>query len=165
MRDSITIRYTHGLGIDQPLSLIRNGKRVIPHANVRGLYFDFTDDTGVRLCPPTKLCSIAVLGSALKTSSYQTPLDPGNLRSKTWYGSLVMGSTDPNGLMYRRNRYYNPETGRFTQMRKLTGRPPCCHIRPDAPFIRNRIAVNPQAHLTPIPQHLLNRYTTRLPSP
>jgi RHS repeat-associated protein len=116
VRDSITVRYTHGLGIDQPLSLIRNGKRVIPHTNVRGLYFDFTDDTGVRLCPPTKLCSIAVLGSALKTSSYRTPLDPSNLRSKTWYGSLVMGSTDPNGLMYRRNRYYNPETGRFTQM-------------------------------------------------
>jgi RHS repeat-associated protein len=30
-------------------------------------------------------------------------------------GSLVQSSEDASGLMYRRNRYYDPKTGRFTQ--------------------------------------------------
>ena len=32
-----------------------------------------------------------------------------------WIGSLVTGQQDATGLMYRRNRYYNPATGQFTQ--------------------------------------------------
>ena len=32
-----------------------------------------------------------------------------------WLGSLTTGMTDGSGLQYRRNRYYDPETGRFTQ--------------------------------------------------
>jgi len=32
-----------------------------------------------------------------------------------WYGSLVINQTDATGLLFRRNRYYNPQTGQFTQ--------------------------------------------------
>ncbi|MCA1790185.1 MAG: RHS repeat-associated core domain-containing protein, partial [Thioalkalivibrio sp.] len=32
-----------------------------------------------------------------------------------WYGSLSVGMRDASGQMYRRNRYYNPQTGQFTQ--------------------------------------------------
>jgi RHS repeat-associated protein len=32
-----------------------------------------------------------------------------------WMGSLAYGSRDASGLHYRRNRFYNAETGRFTQ--------------------------------------------------
>jgi len=33
----------------------------------------------------------------------------------TWMGSLVLDNQDASGLMYRRNRYYDPHAGRFTQ--------------------------------------------------
>ncbi|MCA1792265.1 MAG: RHS repeat-associated core domain-containing protein, partial [Thioalkalivibrio sp.] len=32
-----------------------------------------------------------------------------------WYGSLSVGMRDASGQMYMRNRYYNPQTGQFTQ--------------------------------------------------
>ncbi|MDR0787462.1 MAG: hypothetical protein LBG44_06305 [Gemmatimonadota bacterium] len=39
--------------------------------------------------------------------------DPYRLRP--WYGSLIMGQADASGLSYRRNRYYSPVSGQFTQ--------------------------------------------------
>jgi len=33
----------------------------------------------------------------------------------TWLGSLLYNKTDGNGLLYMRNRYYDPQTGQFTQ--------------------------------------------------
>ena len=39
----------------------------------------------------------------------------GDLLSKAWAGSLVQDKRDASGLMYRRNRYFDPGTGRFTQ--------------------------------------------------
>jgi RHS repeat-associated protein len=33
----------------------------------------------------------------------------------TWMGSLVQDNQDASGLMYRRNRFYDPKSGRFTQ--------------------------------------------------
>ena len=32
-----------------------------------------------------------------------------------WLGGLLNEQMDASGLMYRRNRYYDPQTGRFTQ--------------------------------------------------
>jgi RHS repeat-associated protein len=32
-----------------------------------------------------------------------------------WYGTLIGGMTDASGYLYRRNRYADPKTGRFTQ--------------------------------------------------
>src|SRR5690606_14584836 len=32
-----------------------------------------------------------------------------------WWGALVEDQKDATGLLYRRNRYYDPQTGRFTQ--------------------------------------------------
>lgn len=40
---------------------------------------------------------------------------PGFYGPRGWMGSLIHGSRDASGLYYRRNRYYDPETGRFTQ--------------------------------------------------
>ncbi len=37
------------------------------------------------------------------------------MERQTWYGSLIEEKTDDSGLMYMRNRYYNPATGIFTQ--------------------------------------------------
>jgi RHS repeat-associated protein len=33
----------------------------------------------------------------------------------SWMGSLVQDNQDASGLMYRRNRFYDPKSGRFTQ--------------------------------------------------
>jgi RHS repeat-associated protein len=32
-----------------------------------------------------------------------------------WMGGLLEGQRDAGGLMYMRNRYYDPKTGQFTQ--------------------------------------------------
>jgi RHS repeat-associated protein len=34
---------------------------------------------------------------------------------QNWFGGLVDGMRDASGLMYMRNRYYNPASGQFTQ--------------------------------------------------
>ena len=47
--------------------------------------------------------STALLG---KSSPYQSP---------QWWGSVLMNMQDASGQLYRRNRYYDPATGRFTQ--------------------------------------------------
>jgi RHS repeat-associated protein len=33
----------------------------------------------------------------------------------TWWGGLITEKADPSGYKYMRNRYYNPQTGQFTQ--------------------------------------------------
>jgi RHS repeat-associated protein len=39
----------------------------------------------------------------------------GDATGGDWVGSLVPGMQDASGLLYKRNRYYNPQTGQFTQ--------------------------------------------------
>jgi len=40
---------------------------------------------------------------------------PGKREPPAWFGSLIGGNRDQSGLRYRRNRYYDPATGQFTQ--------------------------------------------------
>jgi RHS repeat-associated protein len=107
------VAYTHGPGIDAPLDLIRmdyNGSDyvVIPHTNWRGEYGAGTD-----------------LAGTLYTFDFQWPADFryafgddhgfGDRPLPEWFGSLIQGKRDQTGLMYMRNRYYDPNSGRFTQ--------------------------------------------------
>jgi RHS repeat-associated protein len=39
----------------------------------------------------------------------------GSVPANSWWGSLALDQRDATGLLYRRNRYYDPQTGRFTQ--------------------------------------------------
>lgn len=39
----------------------------------------------------------------------------GDATGGDWLGSLIPGIQDASGLLYRRNRYYDPQTGQFTQ--------------------------------------------------
>lgn len=40
---------------------------------------------------------------------------PRRPRTRVWHGTLLQDEADGSGLNYRRNRYYDPATGRFTQ--------------------------------------------------
>jgi RHS repeat-associated protein len=48
---------------------------------------------------------------------FQEPAKPQTVvgSERYWLGSLSAEMRDTSGLMYKRNRYYNPQTGQFTQ--------------------------------------------------
>jgi RHS repeat-associated protein len=108
------VRYTHAGGIDEPLAVWRsevNG--IVPHFSWRGNVEAGSDITTGALLEggstpwiwPTRYKDINL---APETRGGTIP-DP-----TRWLGSLVENQIDFNGLAYRRNRYYNPTSGRFT---------------------------------------------------
>src|SRR6266516_394501 len=119
--------YTHGLGIDQPVSVIRMGYSstwaapvaVIPHANWRGSFDQGTFDNGAYTrC--TKNAQGFNSGDCVfidwpgdNQRVFENPATVGEPRS--WFGHQVSGQRDFSGLFYRRNRYYDAFQGRFTQ--------------------------------------------------
>ena len=104
------VGYTNALGIDAPLDLVKNGGDVVvPYTNWHGQYDLGTCPTGV--CDPT---SVEFPGALM--SAYGDPSPDGNLDGPpSWYGNVITGMQDGSGYQYRRNRYYDPTTGRFTQ--------------------------------------------------
>ncbi|HKS04919.1 MAG TPA: RHS repeat-associated core domain-containing protein [Gemmatimonadaceae bacterium] len=100
------IAYVHAGGIDAPLGLDRNGIIIIPNANYRGFY-----DAGVDTVGNSFTTNINWIGRE------KDPFMDGALPKTVngWSGSLISAQQDQSGLMYRRNRYYDPGTGRFTQ--------------------------------------------------
>jgi RHS repeat-associated protein len=120
--------YTHGAGLDNPLSLIRIGYStlfpepllIVPLTNWQG-HFD-TGEFVSQYCkqyPPypqqgQNYC-VEIQWPApymwktmyVRSRSYQGP--------RSWMGSLIEEGRDASGQMYRRNRYYDPASGRFTQ--------------------------------------------------
>lgn len=100
------ITYVHAGGIDAPLGIIRDGSLIVPHTNWRGLYDSGTDANGQFMLPddwPSKRVTVYYA------------VGPGDDGLNEWIGSLIKGMADQSGLYYRRNRYYDPNTGQFTQ--------------------------------------------------
>ena len=100
------IVYVHPGGVDAPAGMVRNGVPYALHANWRGLYAFATDS----------------LGRKAEESTVERPannrrafLGRANTQEWSWFGSLVSSGTDASGLLYRRNRYYDPQSGQFTQ--------------------------------------------------
>jgi len=114
---------TYGPDIDQPLSVIRLG------------YADLASFVTFPLWGPSGRAPIVLFGSGNRsacvsgvcldtfwqfgTRSYGITANAfvvhrGN-GDGVWLGSVVQDMRDASGLLYRRNRYYNPQTGRFTQ--------------------------------------------------
>lgn len=52
---------------------------------------------------------------ALDWSAGWFPYSPARPIPEHWHGSLLNEKRDASGLLYRRNRYYDPSTSRFTQ--------------------------------------------------
>lgn len=102
-----TVVYVHGLELDQPLALIKDGDEVIqPQRDWRGHF-----DGGLTLSGQAATQGVTWPGGNL--SAYLLERTPA--QSLGWRGSLIQGKKDPSGLIYMRNRYYDPASGRFTQ--------------------------------------------------
>jgi RHS repeat-associated protein len=110
----LEVGYVHALGIDAPVELIREGEALFTAINWRGLMSQLVDTAGEPVgCtgsnpPPCEDIAFAAgrAGPYLGGDPRKTP---------EWYGSIVTAQQDASGLMYRRNRYYDPEAGQFTQ--------------------------------------------------
>ena len=101
--------YLHLGGIDRPVAVWKGLEVVHPHLSTRGHYFLATCGTSE--------CAAGVpdiTGPRLDPFGKDTGM-PWTEGPPSWYGSLLDESRDASGLMYRRNRYLDPETGMFTQ--------------------------------------------------
>ncbi len=101
------VGYTHGGGIDSPLSIHKEGDLVLPHQNWRGA-------TDFGTCPVTKCNESTVQFAGASELAYGS-FEAGAFGPPSWYGSLIENQADGSGLHYKRNRYYEAATGRFTQ--------------------------------------------------
>jgi RHS repeat-associated protein len=109
------VSYTHAGGIDRPLVITKDGVRILPHQNWRGQFSSGTYADGTRSdCAPgvTTGC-IAVRWPGYRTTAWHHDVTEPDIR--TWWGGLVDGMRDVSGQQYKRNRYYDPATGQFTQ--------------------------------------------------
>ncbi|HYW10013.1 MAG TPA: hypothetical protein VE913_23810, partial [Longimicrobium sp.] len=126
------VAYTHGLGTDRPLGVIRLGygdllnqsgqvvghRTVVPFGLVplwsaRGQPdLGVFDDGATAKCEGASTTARCVsVGWAGNWFAYARP----RLRPMFWHGTLLDDKRDAAGTHYRRNRYYDPSTGRFTQ--------------------------------------------------
>jgi RHS repeat-associated protein len=80
---------------------------IVPHRSWRGTYEAGTgiDGSTLNVNWPARTKDLF-----FAPDTRVTPIQPSH-----WLGSLVEGKSEPSGLMYMRNRYYDPKTGRFTQ--------------------------------------------------
>jgi RHS repeat-associated protein len=123
------VLYTYASGIDQPLEVVRPGVSspfvVVPHTDWSGQYDVVTytgsayGECGIQfgyglgsggICFPFELPAQSAYGDVFpRKPTYE---DPG---IRSWSGSLMQSGRDASGLLYRRNRYLDPKSGRFTQ--------------------------------------------------
>jgi RHS repeat-associated protein len=109
--------YTHGGGLDQPLDIMRSSgvagaaSILLPIPTWRGTFVTATDSAGNMVCAPWVYCEITF--TSAHSSAFLLPGAP--VAGEYWYGSLAQGNENASGTIYMRNRYYNPQTGAFTQ--------------------------------------------------
>ena len=112
------VGYTHG-GLDAPLSMYRvnylggQANTLVMHLNWRGLpdWATFPASLGDTVSGTLHISSIDFpakdYDAYFRTSLASAPTQ--------WFGSIISGSKDASGQFYRRNRYYDANTGQFTQ--------------------------------------------------
>jgi len=109
------VAYVHGGGIDTPLGLVRydfGTVLLVPHADWRGQWELATDEDGADYAD----CTVSCLSFDWPSTAARSYLEVANRNGRAdWVGSLIRDQRDPSGLLYRRNRYYDPLAGRFTQ--------------------------------------------------
>jgi RHS repeat-associated protein len=100
-----TVEYSHVGIIDQPITVIGAGT-LLPYADWRGAIDEGT-------CASATTCPSYIFPGGI-SSSYLSNLFK-RQGSPNWYGSLTEQQQDASGLQYKRNRYYDPVAGTFTQ--------------------------------------------------
>ena len=121
-----TVSYTHAGGIDRPLAITKSGVgSIIPHQNWRGQLARGTYGAGTgkplgkssdcTSYPPVNCVPVPWPG--WNTSAWHEDAARPEMTGTEhyWMGSLAVGMRDASGQMYMRNRYYDPQTGQFTQ--------------------------------------------------
>jgi len=108
----------HVEGIDQPLGLIRSdGTRVLNY-NWRGLGESsvFTNGAAGDASITSGLPAVD-WPTRTQGAVYFTPnvLASGPSGPFTWFGTLAENGAGSTGLLFKRNRYFDPASGRFTQ--------------------------------------------------
>ncbi|HEX8695960.1 MAG TPA: RHS repeat-associated core domain-containing protein [Longimicrobium sp.] len=144
------VAYAHGLGIDDPLSVIRVEYsdsipwpvRIVPSSNWAGRYDGGSGGECITVGPAGRQIRPVVWspgeregvispgwGEEGEQMVHCTEIDwpalgmwmnldykPSNFHGRhSWMGSLLQHGRDPSGQYYRRNRFYDASTGRFTQ--------------------------------------------------
>jgi len=110
-----TVSYTYGGGMGRPLVITRDGVSVIPHQNWRGQFSSGTYPSGASSdCTgsTTTGCELIDWPGWRTTAWHVEAVEP---EIDSWWGGHVNGMRGANGLMYMRNRSYDPATGQFTQ--------------------------------------------------
>jgi RHS repeat-associated protein len=122
--------YLHATGIDVPIAITRMNYEddpvdfgsvkphqvwapftIVPHWNWRGVaeYGTFADG-GYKHCLPSDANRCVGVAWQKKVFAFAEEQSLG-----AWIGTLVENKEDQSGLVFRRNRYYDQATGRFTQ--------------------------------------------------
>lgn len=83
---------------------------IFPHWNAQG-----QADLGVVRDGGRQFCSGGRCTAALTWPALKSPFDPGASLRFGWMGSLLEDKRDADGTLYRRHRYLDPQSGRFTQ--------------------------------------------------
>jgi len=112
-----SVGYLHGRDLDEPLALLNQR---VPLRSWRGAGETSVWTTGQAAdCSRMNPCDgVSIINwPESRWSADMAPWDAsGGSTPYLYVGSLLMGSQDGTGLMYRRNRYYDPQSGRFTQI-------------------------------------------------
>ena len=100
-----SVTYVHGGTVDQPLEVYKaSNNLILPYTNWHGQFVRGT-------CAGTGCAGVQYpLSDASAYDDIQ-----GGVAQGTWFGTLIKGQIDASGYEYKRNRYYNPSTGRFNQ--------------------------------------------------
>jgi RHS repeat-associated protein len=111
----------HGLTLDEPLAVIShragNVTRIINYNwRGQGLSSVFPDGSGADYATGSTSAEVD-WPAATQRETYFTPapeLAPNNTPKK-WLGTFVQSGMGTTGMLYRRNRYFDTKSGRFTQ--------------------------------------------------
>ncbi len=107
------VLYTLGGGLDHPLDIYRGGYDdvVVPEYSWRGRAVDGVCVSGSSFCT-----DFAWPGRTEGPMFEPAPTDPEYGGPIAWGGNIIDTQQDGSGLIYKRNRYYDPASGRFTQV-------------------------------------------------